>query len=148
MKDLLHWFQTLPAVGGNGQGFTSKEIPTVENESTPDYQLWWNHLCVGVVEIKCFTKTHDQWMIDRPKLEMLYKNHQSKGIPALLCFAHVVDGLPSLIEVVDLRDLIANKDQWQEAPEEWMKKRREGLGDREKPFKGYLLPRTLFWSVL
>ena len=147
MNDLLVWFQRLPAVGSNGQGFTSREIPTVEGESSPDFQLWWNHLCVGVIEIKCFTKCHEMWLIDRPKLEMLFKNYQNAGIPALLCFAHVVDGLPDTIEIADMRDLIENKDKWKDAPEEWMATQDHKTKKRDHPFKGYLLPRDLFWSV-
>lgn len=146
MSDVLHWFQSLPAVGGNGQGFTSKEIPTVEGESTPDYQLWWNHICVGVVEIKCRSVLYDSWLIGRPKLEMLFKNYQSKGIPALLVCAHVVDGLPSTIDVADLRDLIANKDQWKEAPSKASATTDHGKQER-KPEPSFLLPRTLFWNV-
>ena len=147
MNDVLGWFQSLPAVGGNGKGFDARELQTVEGESTPDFQLWWNHLCVGVIEIKCFTKEHEMWLIDRPKMETLFKNYQAKGIPAILVFAHVVDGLPCLIELADLRDLIANKDKWKPAPEEMMKTTNHGKDERSKPFEGFLLPRYLFWRV-
>lgn len=148
MDDVLEWFQSLPAVGGNGKGFTAQEIPSVEGESQPDFTLWWNHLCVGVVEIKCRTSLYDEWMIDRPKLESLYKNYQAKGIPALLCFAHVVDGLPGTIDLADLRTLIANKDNWGKPTDEMMSTTNHGAEQRRRVFEGFLLPRWLFWEVL
>jgi hypothetical protein len=147
MKELLLWFQSLPAVGGNGKGFTTREIPTVDGESLPDYELWWNHLCVGVIEIKCRTSLYDEWMIDRPKMESLYRNYQAKGIPAMLVFAHMVDGFPCEIDLADLRTLIANKDKWGKPSDEMMSTTNHGKEQRKKPFDGFLLPRWMFWRI-
>lgn len=147
MDDILHWFQNLPAVGGNGKGFTAREIGTVEGESQPDFQLWWNHLCVGVIEIKCRSKYYSEWMIDRAKMEMLWKNYTAKGIPAMLAFAHVVDGLPASIYLQDLRSLVANKDGWGKPTDEMMATTNHGKEKRNKSFEGILLPASMFWEV-
>jgi hypothetical protein len=148
MDDVLHWLQQLPLVGGNGKGFTCRERSTVAGESDVDFDIWWNHLCVGVAEIKCRTAEYEDWLINRDKLTMMYKRYQSNGIPALLVCAHVVDNLPVSIYAQDLRTLIAEKDQWKEAKPAMSASTNHGKDTRPEPQAAHLIPRDLFWKVL
>jgi len=148
MSIINDWMNNLPAIGNNGEGFTFREIPTVKHESLPDYTLWWNNLCVGAVEIKVRTSEYDSWMIDRPKLEMLYKQYQSKGIPAMLAFA-VKNGTEiTQVYFADMRVLISARDRWEEAPEENMSTTDHGKGSRKKAFPGFNIPADLFWRLV
>ena len=148
MKIINNWMQNLPAIGGNGDGFHYRKIPTVVGESTPDYELWWNHLCVGVIEIKCRLKEYRSWKIDRPKLESLYNKYQKHGIPAMLAFAYKNGDDIEQVWFADMRTLIPAKDRWEVASPESMSTTNHGKDKRKKPFKGYDIPADLFWRLL
>ena len=135
------WMNTLPGVGMNGEGFTFKEIPTVAGECEVDYSMWWNHLCVGMVEVKCFTRDHEKLLIDRPKMVKLW-DYKKRGVPGILVFR-----TPDGIWAQDIRTLTRKKDQWEEAPEDMMATTNHGLERRDKPLKGFLLPKDIFWEV-
>ena len=152
MKIILDWFQVLPAVGGNGEGFTTVPIPTVKNVRDADFKIFWNQYHVGVVEIKVRTKFYPTLMIDRPKLEMLYTKYQKVGIPALLAYAikpsfnHTIEQ----VYVADLRVLVANKDRWEGGEDEDEKGMTtdHGKGRRKVGDTIYMIPHELFWRVL
>ena len=148
IKVITEWMQNLPMVGRNGDGFTYKLIPTVENESTPDYQMWWNNLCVGVVEIKCRNKLYWDWVIDRNKLENLFKNYMSHGIPAMLAMAYMKDGKIEQLYFADMRALIARKDDWGVATPEMMATTNHGKDTRDEPLEGVTIPSDLFWRLI
>lgn len=137
------WMNSLPGIGNNGEGFTFREIPTVEGESEVDYSMWWNHLCVGMVEVKCFTKDYDngKFLIDRPKLKTLWK-YKERGVPGILIFS-----TPSGIWMQDIRLLTLKVDQWQEAPEYMMATTNHGKEKRKNPFKGYLIPKEIMVKI-
>jgi len=148
MKIVTEWFQRLPCIGDNGEGFHHVEIPTVANHSTPDFSLYWNHLRIGVVEIKCRNRDYDTWMIDRTKMMTLYKDYFKKGIMAAIAFAHVEDGTIHQIYLADIRNLIACKDTWGKASDEMMGTTNHGKDKRKESDEGFLLPRALFWKLM
>jgi hypothetical protein len=138
---VVEWLNRLPAIGGNGSGFWVKLVETRPNEEDIDYSLHWNHLMVGVIEIKCFTNDYASLMIDRPKLKCMW-GYTNRGYPALLVFR-----TPEGIWMADQRILIERQDQWKDATDEQMSTTNHGKDTRKKPFKGYLLPKSLFWRV-
>lgn len=148
MRIITDWFQKLPAIGDNGEGFSHAEIPTDHTKSTPDFRLFWNGKCVGVVEIKCRTSSYDTWMISRGKLKSLYNNYQTIGFPAILAFSKCFNGVADEIYLADLRHLVANKDKWQEASDEMTQTTNHGQGQRIAKDRCYLLPVELFWRVI
>jgi hypothetical protein len=151
MAVIIDWMQSLPAVGGNGVGFTSKLIPTVHGECSPDYTLWWNQICVGVVEIKCRTSEYDAWLISRKKLTMLYSQYQKRGIPAMLAFGVKSDLDLEQVYFADLRDLIDNKDRWEDGEDHHpcvSSTTNHGDGKRKTQDKAHLIPKDLFWRLL
>ncbi len=148
VKIITDWMQRLPMMGNNGEGFIYRKIPVVVGESQPDYEIWWNNLTVGVVEIKCRTSDYESWMIDRDKLVMLRNKYQKMGIPAMLAFAHVEDGEVHQVCFADLRALVSGRILWTDATDAMMGTTNHGKEKRANPKKGYCIPRSLFWRLM
>lgn len=115
-----------------------------------DFDIWWHHLKVGVVEVKCrdgqYTKDFyekEGYMLDRPKLEYLHKQEKLFKFKALL----VVRTADYAVYYARYEDLLANVDRWVKAPEHFMMTTNHGKETRKKPFKGYILPMDLFTIV-
>ena len=135
------WMNGLPGIGNNGEGFTFKELPTVEGEQEVDFSMWWNHLCVGMIEIKCLTKDHPMFLMGRPKLKMLWKYKQN-GVPGILIYR-----TPEGIWAQDIRLLVNQKDKWKDAPPECFSETDHGNQLRSGKVKGFLLPKEIFRRI-
>ena len=144
MKIIHGWLQRLPAVGNNGEGFRYEGIPTLPNESTPDFKLHWNHLWVGVIEVKCRFDMYPSWMIGRDKLVMLYDKYMKMGKPAMLANAYMIDGEIKQVWFEDVRNLLP-KEQWEKTT---MVTTNHGTQQRSEPQPAYNIPADLFRTLL
>jgi hypothetical protein len=141
MDAVRDWLECMPFVGGNGKGFHFRLIPSVEGEPAPDYEIWWNHLKCGVIEIKNRNKRYEEWMVSRQKLATLW-GYNRKGIKAAIAFAH-----PEGVDLATMDSLLKHRDDWKEASTKMTETTDHGKRKRLADDRCYLLPPQAFWRI-
>ena len=132
-----------------GAGFRYTEIPTEPDDSKPDFDIWMYHLHVGVVEIKCRTGRYNAdyflqhgYMLDSRKLNSLQKSDKM-GFKALFAF----ESSDGRVFYTTMQRLMANRDSLQKADPEMMMTTNHGKDKRKVPFRGYIIPLSLFEEI-
>ena len=142
MTRYLNWLQSLPHVGSNGEGFTTREMETKDKEFSHDFDVWWNHLHVGAVEVKCRTYKRkffeaNGFMIGTGKLN--YLQEVNKTFPVAVVNLTEDDCLV----YTTMNKIQANRGLIEEAPDEITTRPNHPAGSRP-PQPHRIIPFELF----